>query len=210
MAIEFRCIQCHRMLRTGDETAGRQAQCPECGTISPVPSSSEPSSVVASPEGGNPFAAWQPSESQPASDNPYQSPMAPMRSVLVPADPSAAQRVAGPATALIVTAVLGLIQSGILLVVTLLSASGAMGAVNQNAEDIISAIVIIGVGLLGGFLILIGAMKMRKLESYGLAMTAAIAAMVPYLSLCCPLGLPFGIWALVVLSNSSVKSAFRK
>jgi hypothetical protein len=210
MAIEFRCIQCQRMLRTADETAGRQAQCPECGSISPVPSSSEPISPVASPEGGNPFAAWQPPESQPASDNPYQSPAAPMHPVLVRADPSAVQRVAGPATALTVTAVLGLIQSGVLLVVMLLTASGALGPPGQDADDVVVAIVMIGVSFLGGFLILIGAMKMRKLESYGLAMTGAIVAMIPQLSPCCPLGLPFGIWALVVLSNGSVKAAFRK
>jgi hypothetical protein len=51
--------------------------------------------------------------------------------------------------------------------------------------------------------------KMKRLESYGLAMTAAIIVMVPYVSPCCILGLPFGIWALVVLCDSSVKAAFR-
>ena len=60
-----------------------------------------------------------------------------------------------------------------------------------------------------GALILIGAMKMQKLESYAFAMAAAIIAMVPCLSPCCLLGLPFGIWALVVLSDGSVKLAFR-
>jgi hypothetical protein len=37
MAIEFRCSQCGRLLRTGDETAGRMAQCPECGSQTPIP-----------------------------------------------------------------------------------------------------------------------------------------------------------------------------
>jgi len=37
MAIEFRCSQCNKLLRTGDDTAGKQAKCPECGTIMPIP-----------------------------------------------------------------------------------------------------------------------------------------------------------------------------
>ena len=39
---------------------------------------------------------------------------------------------------------------------------------------------------------------------------AAIVAMIPRISPCCLLGLPFGIWALVVLSNGTVKAAFRR
>jgi hypothetical protein len=50
---------------------------------------------------------------------------------------------------------------------------------------------------------------MRKLESFGLCMTASILAMIPCLSPCCILGLPFGIWALVVLNKPEVKSAFQ-
>jgi hypothetical protein len=37
MAIEFHCNQCGRLLRTGDDTAGRMAQCPECGSQTPIP-----------------------------------------------------------------------------------------------------------------------------------------------------------------------------
>jgi hypothetical protein len=33
--------------------------------------------------------------------------------------------------------------------------------------------------------------------------------MIPYISPCCCLGLPIGIWALVVLNNEQVKSSFR-
>ena len=64
-------------------------------------------------------------------------------------------------------------------------------------------------GLIVAVVILIGAMKMKKLESYAFAMAAAIIAMVPCISPCCLLGLPFGIWALVVLGDGSVKAAFR-
>jgi phage FluMu protein Com len=37
MAIEFRCTNCNKLLRTKDDTAGKQAKCPECGTILQIP-----------------------------------------------------------------------------------------------------------------------------------------------------------------------------
>jgi hypothetical protein len=64
------------------------------------------------------------------------------------------------------------------------------------------------IAILMSVVILLGALKMKKLESYGLAMTASILAMIPCLSPCCVIGLPIGIWALMVLSKPEVKSAF--
>ena len=50
---------------------------------------------------------------------------------------------------------------------------------------------------------------MKKLESYGMVMTATILSMLPCTSSCCCLGLPLGIWILIVLAKPEVKSAFR-
>ena len=73
-----------------------------------------------------------------------------------------------------------------------------------------------GIGILFGIIaicvsgfVIFGAMKMKKLESYGLAMGASIVAMIPCISPCCVLGLPIGIWALVVLMKPEVKAAFK-
>ena len=60
---------------------------------------------------------------------------------------------------------------------------------------------------LSGFLIF-GAMKMRILESHGLAMGAAIVAMIPCGGCCC-IGLPVGIWALITLMKPEIKSQFQ-
>lgn len=58
-------------------------------------------------------------------------------------------------------------------------------------------------------LILVGAVKMKNLSSRGWAYTSAILAMIPCTSsICCLLGLPFGIWALIALNNPDVKRAF--
>jgi hypothetical protein len=76
-------------------------------------------------------------------------------------------------------------------------AGGAIGIVLSIVQIAVAA------------LIIAGAAKMMKLQSYGLAMTASILAMVPCLSACCLIGLPIGIWSLIVLNDPAVKSAFR-
>ncbi len=63
-------------------------------------------------------------------------------------------------------------------------------------------------GLILSVLILMGAIKMRSLQSYEFSMTAAIVAMLPCVTSCCLIGLPFGIWALMVLTKPDVKSHF--
>ncbi|EPX61652.1 hypothetical protein D187_010271 [Cystobacter fuscus DSM 2262] len=54
-----------------------------------------------------------------------------------------------------------------------------------------------------------GALKMKNLENFGLSMAAAIIAIIPCFGPCCCLGIPVGIWALVVINKPEVKSAFR-
>jgi phage FluMu protein Com len=61
MSIEFRCHRCQRLLRTADDTGGRQTKCPECGTILDIPAPTaepplhRPPEVAASAAAG-PFA----------------------------------------------------------------------------------------------------------------------------------------------------------
>jgi len=57
--------------------------------------------------------------------------------------------------------------------------------------------------------VLIGAIKMKGLENYGFAIAASKIALIPCIGPCCALSLPFGIWALVVLSDPAVKSSFK-
>jgi hypothetical protein len=70
-------------------------------------------------------------------------------------------------------------------------------------------IVVAIISLVIGVVIILGGLKMKQLQSYGLAMTSAILAMIPCLSPCCLIGLPIGIWAIVVLNNAEVRAAFR-
>lgn len=69
--------------------------------------------------------------------------------------------------------------------------------------------IIFGLIALGlSVLVLFGGIRMQSLRNYELAFAASIIAMIPCMTPCCLLGLPFGIWALVVLSKPEVKSAF--
>jgi len=60
-------------------------------------------------------------------------------------------------------------------------------------------------------LTIFGGVSMIRLRRYGLAITGAILAAIPFLSPmgCCLIGEVVGIWALVVLFNTEVSAAFR-
>jgi hypothetical protein len=64
---------------------------------------------------------------------------------------------------------------------------------------------VLQVGL--AILMWVGATRMARLQSWGLSLAAAIAALLPC-SCCCILGLPLGIWAIVILAKPDVKAAF--
>ena len=80
-----------------------------------------------------------------------------------------------------------------------------MGAMASGTQGIIQGVL----GMIFGGVIIYGCLQMMKLESYGLGMAACILAMVPCLSPCCILGIPLGIWGLVVLNDPVVKASFR-
>jgi hypothetical protein len=122
-------------------------------------------------------------------------------------------QVNGPAIGLIVVAVLGFVAQAGSLVFRVVGASFfAMHQMPNQAwanmfAGTLGAMLSV-IGLLVSGLIFFGGLKMRKLENYGLAMTASIVAMIPCISPCCLVGLPIGIWAVVVLSKPEVKGGF--
>jgi hypothetical protein len=131
---------------------------------------------------------------------------------------AALQLVKGPVIGLKVTAIIGLVLVAAGLVMNVLTLSGFQIFPQQiNDPQMQKLFSSLGGGLgivqsiiggVVGVIVLIGAAKMQKLESYQFALTASIVAMLPCISPCCVLGLPFGIWALVVLNKPEVKSQF--
>ena len=54
-----------------------------------------------------------------------------------------------------------------------------------------------------------GSIGMVRLRGYRNAMAAAVLAVIPVCSPCFVLGIPFGIWALVVLLRADVRAKFQ-
>jgi hypothetical protein len=129
----------------------------------------------------------------------------------------AAAKVNGPAIGLMATAGIGILLQLLSIVLNVLgtginmaSMAGQSGTPEGVANMMSGTLGVIGsiMGILIGGLIFFGAMKMRQLNNWGLALASSILAMIPCLSPCCCLGLPIGIWALVVLLDNNVKASF--
>lgn len=237
MAIEFRCRQCGRLLRTPDDAVGKPAQCPECGGLTKVPPTSEtafggvPASLGGFDHSRDPYGPttgpYEPADfgrprieptagaarsdestddprRRRQSDNPYAAPsLAP--EYYPPDAVRAAQRAAAPALALIIVASIDLALSALagLFLLIMMAAPGVQ--LNNPFE----AGWHFGGGVVSGainILIIIGMINMRRLTNYGLAMTAAILALLPCFH-CCVIKLPFAIWAIVVLNE--IRPSFR-
>jgi hypothetical protein len=131
-------------------------------------------------------------------------------------------KVSTPAIALLITAIIGILVSGYFLVGALtIDVNQAMEQAKKAnpqikpeearplIENVSKAFAFTsGIGIFLGLVILVGALKMKNLQSRGLAITSSILAMIPCISPCCVLGLPIGIWSLVVLGQPDVKQAF--
>ena len=131
---------------------------------------------------------------------------------------AALKGVKGPAIALIITAGLGVAYYGFSGLFTVVTGSvmfhqemppnipPEMQAFVRGMQGPLAGVISLVIAALNGF-VLFGAMKMLRLQNHGLATVASVAAMLPC-QCCCLFGLPFGIWALVVLNKPEVKSQF--
>ncbi|MBB74458.1 MAG: hypothetical protein CMJ75_08095 [Planctomycetaceae bacterium] len=79
------------------------------------------------------------------------------------------------------------------------------------AISIVATVIGLAISIGSSILTLIGALRMRQLKSYGLAVTACVLPMIPCInSCCCALALPFGTWGLVVLLDPQVRDLFNQ
>jgi hypothetical protein len=121
-----------------------------------------------------------------------------------------------PAIFLLVVGVLGLMSSLLNVVVALVLKPPP---VDPNAPEFIrqlqqggfgpTAAAIQCIWVVVNLAILAAAVQMMRLRTYGLAVAGSILAMINLGTLCCILGLPAGIWSLVVLLRQDVKDDFR-
>ncbi len=142
-----------------------------------------------------------------------------MPSPPIPHNP-AADKVKAPAIALMVTAGLGIVMIFFGIVMRFLGMAGDTSQLEgmEGMEPLIAVLEVTSsmsymvvtstIGLCVAGLIIFAAMKMMKLEMWGLCLGVSIAAAIPCISPCCCVGLPIGIWAVIVLLNDDVKQAF--
>lgn len=117
---------------------------------------------------------------------------------------SVRRQVSGPATGLLVTALVNWVSISVIGIVLASVASARIDAMPRTAPTVwlpLAALVLSSVMLVASF-------TMRRLQAYWLAITGSILAM-----LVTPgnlIGLPVGIWSLVVLTQRPVRALFGK
>ena len=191
MPIEFRCTACDKLLRTPDETAGKQAKCPECGEITQIPVATLAPPPDAAP--GSPFSSDVPPPDESTDpENPFQSPTdytvaaGQMWSAGSPELYAYAMtRVSGPAVALIVVGALGLTLQVLGLIGNIIGlAMGGAGAGLDMMPLALSGganIVTGAIGIVLSILVIMGGMQMQ-------APSGASGTREKVGSACCPKG----------------------
>ena len=216
MPIEVSCPGCNKAYSVPDERAGQRFKCKQCGTAVSVPADEWGSN-----SGGDAFgdaygtSAGAYGSSGPAdSNNPYSAPYgAPVSSST---SPRRGSREAAKAKTLVcaiflyVLAGLNIPLYLLNLVVSIVNGPDLPPAANQ-AEQTGQLVgyfgAIIGI-IVMNIIVIVGAYHLQCLKKYSMAMTGAIIACIPCCSPCLVLGIPFGIWALVLLNNADIKSHF--
>jgi len=139
------------------------------------------------------------------SDNPFQSPkdypgQQGGEPPQYPSNPLG--QLKAPAIILIILAVISILNilSGIVI-------RYSMGELRAGNELIFSMVVAFGLSAVQ-LAILMGAVNMLKGNGYSSARMSGILSCIPVCTPCFLLGIPFGIWALVVLGKQEVKDAF--
>ncbi|MCC6179361.1 MAG: hypothetical protein IT305_28980 [Chloroflexi bacterium] len=126
-----------------------------------------------------------------------------------------ATRVSAPAVGLIVTGALGAVTSlGLAVVAAVGGVAAFVGSAAAETFPVealpgVAAFgIVVLIGLVASLFTVYAGFQMRSLRGWGMSLAGAIVAAVPCLSPCCILGLPIGIWAILVLIDEPVKQAF--
>jgi hypothetical protein len=130
---------------------------------------------------------------------PY-APRSPVKSSHDQSSKEALNALHAPALGLLIFAVVSILAGTLSFVLFVLVPPENLTETVQSVTAMVSA----GVNAF----VFYGALCMRHGENYGVALTAAILASIPLLSACIWFGIPFGIWALIVLRRPAVRAAF--
>ena len=113
-------------------------------------------------------------------------------------------RASRPATALIIMSSIHAVFVSIAFVESAISLMGGGGFVWDDSIELLIATI----QLPSLIMIAIGAAKLGFLQSYRLAKIGALLSCIPIITPFLLLGIPFGIWALLLLADPRVRNAF--
>jgi hypothetical protein len=139
---------------------------------------------------------------EPPEANPYASP--------------ASQIGAGsPTNPLLIPAIALLILSLLFVLIIIISLPGQIARISaidttkpEGAGRFLGQVTSLIAWPLMNLAVALGAVSMIRLKGYRSAFVAAILSVIPCCSPCFVFGIPFGIWAIVLLSRSDVKQLF--
>ncbi len=202
MAIEVSCSNCGEEFRVKDDAAGKSFKCKVCGTKISIPEMEDELEDVE--EYSSPRRRLRGNDDNRQKRKKKSS-------------SSAVGKTIGPAIGLYVTGGLSLLW-GFFLLFVMLTMDAPDPDMPPNAGSAERAGHLIGFyGTLYGLPImtpllalatLFGAFCLQTQRVYAMAVIACILASIPCLSPGCVLGMPFGIWGLVMLNQDDVKRAF--
>ncbi len=209
MSIESNCPNCQTRVRIPESLLGKSVKCPKCQTVFRAEASEAPLPYEEVPEDEpRPRRRPRPAPVEDEYDDRYEEaddyePQPRRRG----GRRRAAQAAKAPAIALTIVGGLGLLY-GLINVVSVLAGRGLQFAPAGNPAAFRAGLIVgATLSLIWGIVVTLAGVMMLTMKSYGTAMTGVIFAMLP----CnpgCLLGLPFGIWGLVVLNRPEVKRAF--
>jgi hypothetical protein len=213
MAINVACPSCGRQYNVKDEAAGKRFKCKDCESVVDVPAAGAGDDF-----GGDDYGEpYDPYGGAPSGDAP--PPAAPARRRKSSSGAGAAAvtaRTMPPAIFMYIICGMSICYGVFNTVANALGLQGDLpnfGGPQDEAAQKIGQVIGAAMVFLFIFrdLFLIYAFsRMHVAKSYGIAYAGAVISVIPCLgSPCCALGIPFGIWSLVILNDPAIKAAFR-
>jgi hypothetical protein len=225
MPTTLACPSCRTQLQVPDDLLGTNVQCPACGLTFQLPAGGSAQQQPPAPSPAPPANDLGQAGQVERSPGPRGGPddyVAPRRRGYGPhewADEEdeaerARRLLMPPAICLLVTGSLGLMADLFQVVFAFVPRPAPAADLPEFFREIQKgssgpmAAVLGGLFAVVSVVIIVAALQMMRRRTWSLAITGSILAMGNLVNCCCLLGLPAGIYALVVLNKPEVRSTF--
>ena len=205
MSIDVTCSGCGKAYAVPDERAGQRFKCKACGTAVSVPADEWGNDFTGNAAfGGNAAGFADP-------QNPYAAPITsgPGGHRISKAEALSKTKIC--AIFLFIITGLSVVHHLFVGISTLIMVIANPAVMNQNPEttgQVVGGLAGGSIGIIMDILVITGAYNLMGLKKRSMALTGAIIACIPCCGPCFVLGIPFGIWALVLINSQEIKPHF--